>query len=427
MRVLVLGGGILGVASAWYLAERGAAVTLVDRQPGPALETSYANGAQISISYCEPWANAGAPLKVARWLASGDSPLLFRPRLEPAQWLWGAQFLGQCTTAAFERNVRQLVALGRYSHAAHKALAAATGISFHRQERGILQLFADAKSLDAGVRSAELMQRHGVARRALTAAELLEVEPALAASTVAFAGGIYTASDESGDAQRFTAELARLAQARGVTMRWNTQVLGLQAEGGRVVGAQVAGNASRGEEAPQLLEADQVVVALGSWSPQLVRPLGVRLAIYPTKGYSATLDLLRPDAAAQVSLLDDARKIAISRLGPQVRIAGTAEMAGYDTRVDTAAARQRCAALVTRFEQIFPGVASSREPRFWAGLRPSTPSNVPYIGRAPGWPNLWLNTGHGTLGWTHGAGSGLALAELMHGKRPQTEFRFLGG
>lgn len=422
MNVIVLGAGIVGISTAWYLAEEGHEVTVIDRQPDAALETSFANGAQISVSFCEPWANAGAPLKVLKWLLRDDSPLLFRPRLDPYQWRWGIKFLLQCSDAAFARNVQQLVALGAYSHASHKALVEKTGIGFDRLERGILHFFSSAKDFEAGAAGAELMRQHGVDRRVLSRDEVLAVEPALAAFGPNIHGGTYTPSDESGDARVFTQQLAIKCRERGVKFLYEHDVLGFETAGAAITGVQV-GCQRTGVRSTR--KADQFVAAAGSFTAPLLRPLGVDLDIYPAKGYSATLKLKRPEAASVVSLLDDTRKIAISRLGDSVRIAGTAEMAGYDTGLDGATAQVRCAALVKRYEELFPGVADLSEPNYWAGLRPSTPTNIPYIGRSKV-ANLWLNAGHGTLGWTHGAGSGRALAELMSGKRPQLDFGFCG-
>jgi D-amino-acid dehydrogenase len=422
MKVIVLGAGIVGISTAWYLLEQGHEVTVVDRQADAALEASFANGAQISVCFCEPWANAGAPFKVAKWLLRADSPLLFRPKLDPQQWRWGLAFLGQCTDAAFERNVRQLVALGRYSHQALQALVRQTGIEYQRIERGILHFFSTQADLDAGAQGAALMRRFGVDRRVLTRDEVLAIEPSLAAFGPKLFGGTYTPSDESGDACTFTQQLALRCAQRGATFRFGHDIVGFDVAGARVDGVTVVDRAS-GQRS--VLKADHVVAALGAFTAPLLRPLGVDLNIYPAKGYSATLDLKRPERASTVSLLDDTRKIAISRLGDQIRIAGTAELAGYDTGLDGATAKVRCEALVRRYDELFPGVADLSEPRFWAGLRPSTPSNVPYIGRSK-LENLWLNAGHGTLGWTHGAGSGRALALLMSGRRPELEFDFAG-
>ena len=422
MKVIVLGAGIIGVATAWYLLEEGHDVTVVERQPQAALETSFANGAQISVCFCEPWASAGAPFKVAKWMLQDDSPLLFRPRLDPHQWRWALSFLGQCNDAAFARNVEQLVALGRYSHESLKSVVAATGIEYDRLQRGILHFFSSAADYESGLKAAALMRDHGVDRRVLGRDEVLQVEPALKAFGDHIHGGTYTPSDESGDARVFTQKLAERCAARGARFLHEHDVLGLDKSGDRIAGVRVRDRVT-GRDAT--LTGDHVVAAAGSFTAPLLRPLGIYLNIYPAKGYSATLRLKRPQDASVVSLLDDTRKIAISRLGDHIRIAGTAEMAGYDTGTDSATARVRCEALVRRYEQLFPGVADTREPNFWAGLRPSTPNNLPYIGRSK-IANLWLNAGHGTLGWTHGAGSGRALAELISGRRPQLEYGFCG-
>ena len=422
MKVIVLGAGVIGISTAWHLLQEGHEVTVVDRQPDAALETSFANGAQISVCFCEPWANAGAPLKVAKWMLQDDSPLLFRPRLDPHQWRWALSFLGQCNDAAFARNVQQLVALGRYSHESLKSVVAATGIEYDRLERGILHFFSSAADHEGGVKAAALMRDHGVDRRVLDRDGVLRVEPALKAFGDRIHGGTFTPSDESGDARVFTQKLAALCARRGVKFRYEHDILGLDKAGARITGVRVRDRATLRSTT---LMADHVVAAAGSFTAPLLRPLGIWLNIYPAKGYSATLHLKRPQDASVVSLLDDTRKIAISRLGDHVRIAGTAEMAGYDTSIDGATARRRCQALVRRYEELFPGVADTSQPNFWAGLRPSTPNNLPYIGRSK-IANLWLNAGHGTLGWTHGAGSGRALAELISGRRPQLEYGFCG-
>ncbi|HEY8975837.1 MAG TPA: D-amino acid dehydrogenase [Burkholderiaceae bacterium] len=421
MKVIVLGAGIIGVATAWHLLEEGHEVTVVDRQPEAALETSFANGAQISVCFCEPWANAGAPFKVAKWMLQADSPLLFRPRLDPHQWRWALSFLTQCTDAAFARNVEQLVSLGRYSHDALKAVVGKTGIEYDRLERGILHFFSSAADYENGVKAAALMRDHGVDRRILDRDAVLAVEPALKRFG-GIHGGTFTPSDESGDARVFTQKLAQLCAARGAKFLWEHDILGLDKSGAKITGVRVR---DRGTLRASVLTADQYVAAAGSFTAPLLRPLGIWLNIYPAKGYSATLRLKRPEDASVVSLLDDTRKIAISRLGDHIRIAGTAEMAGYDTSIDSAKSRVRCEALVRRYEELFPGVADTSQPNFWAGLRPSTPNNLPYIGRSK-IANLWLNAGHGTLGWTHGAGSGRALAELISGRRPHLDYGFCG-
>lgn len=427
MKTLVLGAGIIGISTAWHLAERGHEVIVVDRQPDAALETSFANAAQISVSYCEPWANRHAPLKLLKWMFRNDAPLLFRPQLDWQQWRWGLQFLGQCNDAAFERNVRQLVSLGAYSHAALKDVVRATGIEYSRLERGIAHFYTDEKAFaDAGA-AAELMQRYGVNRQVVSREELLKIEPAFARFD-RIIGGTYTASDESGDARVFTQKLAALCAERGVQFLYGTDVERLEAAGGRISAVRVR---DRGTGAVRRLVADDVVVACGSYTAPLLRQVGVDLPIYPGKGYSATFKLKKPEAAPFVSTIDDEVKVAMSRLGDELRVAGTIEVSGYDATLDSALAQARCRMLADRIEKVLPGVCDTRteaeggNPRFWTGLRPATPTNIPYIGRTK-LGGLWVNAGHGTLGWTHGAGSGKAMAELIAGRRPRLAFAFHG-
>jgi D-amino-acid dehydrogenase len=422
MHVVVMGAGIIGVSTAWYLLEEGHTVTVVERQPDAALETSFANGSQISVSFCEPWANPSAPAKVLKWLMHDDSPLLFRPRLDPYQWRWAAQFMTQCTDAAFTRNVRQLVALGRYSHESFKALVESTRIEYNRLERGILQFFTDPQGLVAGARSAGLMLDLGVERHVLTRDGVIGVEPALERFASRIVGGVFTPSDESGDAFVFTQALAHRCAERGVTFRYGQVIEGFDEQARTLKGVKLLDSASG---ARSIERGDMFVAALGSFTAPLLRPLGVDLDIYPTKGYSATMRVVKPERASVVSMIDDERKVAISRLGDYIRVAGTAEMAGYDTSLQSETSRVRCRALVTRIQQLFPGAVDTESVQFWAGLRPSTPSNVPIIGKTAV-SRLWVNAGHGTLGWTLGAGSGRALAQLMSGKRPGLDFRFNG-
>ncbi len=432
MKVLILGAGIIGTSTAWHLLERGHEVVVVDRQPAPARETSFANAAQISVSYCEPWANAQAPAKVLKWMFRKDAPLLFRPQWPVGdgwrQWMWGLRFLAECNDAAFERNVQQLVALGNYSHEALKAVVAATGIDYHRVERGIAHYYTDDKAFDDAAAGAAVMNKYGVDRRVISRDELLAIEPAFRAFAHRIVGGTYTPSDESGDARVFTEELARRCEARGAQFLFGRDIEQLQAEGGTVTGARVRDRATGGA---LTLQADAVVVACGSYTAGLLRGVGVHLPIYPGKGYSATFRILKPESAPWVSTIDDEVKCAMSRLGDHLRVAGTIELGGFDLSLDTPVARARCEMLARRIEQVLPGVCDTRlereggQPGFWTGLRPATPTNIPYIGRTKV-RGLWVNAGHGTLGWTHGAGSGLAMAELISGQRPAMDFRFYG-
>ncbi|WBX99989.1 D-amino acid dehydrogenase [Ramlibacter tataouinensis] len=428
MNVLVLGAGIIGTSTAWHLLERGHDVTVVDRQDAAARETSFANAAQISVSYCEPWANRQAPAKLLKWLLRKDAPLLFRPQWDWQQWRWGLQFLAQCHDAAFARNVGQLVALGRYSHAALKDLVRATGIEYQRLQRGIAHFYTDAQAFAEADEAARLMQSFGVARRVVGRDELLAIEPAFRAFGEHIVGGTYTPSDESGDARVFTEQLAQRCADRGARFLYGHDVDRLQQAGGAIEAVQVR---ERGTGVTRRLRADAVVVACGSYSAPLLRSVGVDLPIYPGKGYSATFRILEQARAPTVSLLDDSVKCAISRLGDELRVAGTIEVGGWDTRLDTPVARARCEMLARRIEEVFPGVCDTRSeaeggnPRYWAGLRPATPTNIPYIGRTRV-GRLWVNAGHGTLGWTHGAGSGKAMAALIDGERPDLAFGFLG-
>ena len=434
MKTIVLGAGIIGISTAWQLLERGHEVTVVDRQPDAALETSFANAAQISVSYCEPWANRDAPAKLLKWMFRNDAPLLFRPQLDWQQWRWGLQFLSQCNDAAFERNVQQIVALGAYSHVALKEVVRQTGIVYNRLERGIAHYYTDEKSFASAESAAALMRKFGVDRKVVSRDELMKIEPAFKAFAHRIVGGTYTASDESGDARVFTQELARRCLARGARFLYDHDVVRLNQQGGAITSVTVShrGTPSAGSTAAtQDLRGDAVVVACGSYSAPLLRTVGVDLPIYPGKGYSATFRLKKPELAPMVSTIDDEVKCAMSRLGDHLRVAGTIEVGGYGLSLDTPLARARCQMLADRIEAVLPGVCDTRteaeggQPHFWTGLRPATPTNIPYIGRTKV-GKLWVNAGHGTLGWTHGAGSGKAMAELISGEQPAMPFGFYG-
>ena len=412
--MLVLGAGVVGVTSAWYLAQAGHEVVVADRQPQAGMETSFANGGQISAAHAEPWARPSVVPKILRWLGREDAPLLFRPRADRAQWEWALRFLAECTPGAFERNCRALAGLAAYSRECLIALRDRLGLAYDQQSRGILHFATDARDFDNLARAAEAMRGLGVAREVKSAPECLALEPALKDTLDPVAGGIYTPSDESGDAHRFTRELAALASQCGVAFRFNTPLQAIEMEGGLVTGVRLRDDRLR-------LSADAYVVALGSYSPLLLRPLGIRIPVYPLKGYSITLPLgpAEEAAAPTVSLTDEGHKIVVSRLGNRLRAAGTAELDGYDTDVNPV----RCAAIARRVRELFPGLGAITTVDNWAGLRPATPSNVPLIGRTR-LPNLFLNTGHGTLGWTLACGSGRALADLVSGREPQVPFRF---
>jgi D-amino-acid dehydrogenase len=413
MRVTVLGAGVVGVTSAWYLSADGHEVTVIERQPLPAQETSFANGGQISVSHAEPWANPQAPLKALKWMLREDAPLLWRLRADPAQWAWGLRFLRECTAERARANVEAIVRLGLASRSALQALRRELALDYDQLERGILHFYTDRREFAHALPQAELMRQHGCDRVPKTAAECLAIEPALAGAAVPVVGGTYTAGDESGDARRFTESLAQHAAGRGVRFRYGETATALLREGGRLAGVRLAGG--------EMVEADMTVLALGSYSPLLLKPLGLSLPVYPAKGYSATLEIPDDALAPTVSLTDDGHKIVISRLGRFLRVAGTAEFTGYDTSLNPA----RCAALLRRIREMFPALAAVENVEYWAGLRPATPGNVPLVGdmAAAGLAGLWLNTGHGTLGWTLSCGSAQLLAELVAGRDPGIDAR----
>lgn len=415
MKVLVLGAGVVGVSSAWYLAKAGHEVTVLDRQPAAGLETSFANGGQISVSHSEPWSNPHAPLRALSWIGREDAPLLFRLRCDPALFDWSLRFLRECTPGRTRNNVRNIVALATYSRSQLQALRAETAIAYDQLQRGILHFYTDQREYAAAVEAAALMREFGCERRTVSADECVAIEPALAAARPLLVGGDYTAADESGDAHRFTQQLAALCADRGVCFRQGVTVKKLLKAKGVLAGVLL--QTTTGDE---LLTADAYVLALGSYTPLLLRPLGIHLPVYPAKGYSATLDLDQTSVAPSVSLTDDGHKIVFSRLGQRLRIAGTAEFNGYNTELNAV----RCSALMQRANRLFPELHPLGEPQFWCGLRPATPSNVPLVGHSE-IPNLFLNTGHGTLGWTMACGSGAALADIVSGRRPEPEFSFL--
>ena len=423
MRTIVLGAGLLGMTSAYFLQQLGHQVTVIDRQATPGAETSFANGGQISVSHAEPWANPSAPLKLLQWLGKEDAPLLFRLRADLRQWLWGLQFLRECTPARTRHNIAQIVRLGTYSRDVLQQLRRDTGIEYDQRTQGILHFYTSQKEFDGTLGPAEQMRQLGCDRQVISADEAVRIEPALAHIRPQLAGATFTAEDESGDANAFTRELAQLCAAAGVQFRMGCHVQALREVDGRIDHVEVTNEEGRFERIP----GAQFVLAMGSFSPLLARPLGIALPIYPAKGYSVTLPVKDASKAHQVSLTDDEFKLVFSRYtgadgDDRLRIAGTAEFNGYDRHLNPV----RCEAIVRRTEQLFPGAGDTTQAQFWSGLRPATPSNVPLIGSTR-IANLFLNTGHGTLGWTHACGSGKALADIVSGRVPEVDFAFQGG
>ncbi|HEY0847644.1 MAG TPA: D-amino acid dehydrogenase [Noviherbaspirillum sp.] len=421
MKVIVLGSGIIGTASAWFLNKAGHDVTVIERQPGVAQETSFANGCQISVSHAEPWANPSAPLKVLKWLGKEDAPLLFRFRPEWLQWKWGLHFLRECAPSRTASNIRQIVAIAEYSRQTLQSVRAETGIDYDHLTRGILHFYTDRREFEHALSAARLMRELGCPRESIGPDEVVRMEPALASIRDKIVGGDFTSTDESGDVYKFTTGLAQRAARAGVQFRFNTSVTRLLTEGTGSA-AQVSGvEVIDAEGHHQVLHADAFVTALGSFSVELLKPLGIDLMIYPGKGYSATYTVIRPKSAPSVSLTDDGHKLVLSRLGDRLRVAGTCELNGYTRELNMT----RCEAITRRTRELFPDACDYDNPVYWTGLRPLTPSNVPYIGRTK-FSNLFLNTGHGTLGWTMGCGSGRAIADIVSGRRPEVDFAFTG-
>lgn len=416
MKIIVLGAGVIGITAAWYLRQKGFEVTVIERQSGAGLETSFANGGQISVSHAEPWANPGAPKKVLKWLMKEDAPLLFRLRADLLQWRWGMQFLRECTPERTRHNIIQIVNLGTYSRRALQQLRRDTGIHYDELSKGILHFYTSEQEFAEALEPAKIMREFGCDRHVISTQQAIALEPALASIQHQIAGATYTAADESGDAHQFTQNLASLCAAQGVQFLYNSSIVALNSDGQKITGVR-----TKSDQGEQTFTADNYVLALGSYSPQLVKPLGLDLLIYPAKGYSATFPIIQADKAPSVSLTDDEFKLVFSRLGDRLRVAGTAELNGYSTELNEV----RCKAITRRVMQLFPDVVDIDRVHYWTGLRPATPSNVPYIGRSK-IANLWLDTGHGTLGWTHACGSGRALADIVAGQKPEVDFAFCG-
>jgi D-amino-acid dehydrogenase len=409
MKVIVLGAGVVGVATAYYLARAGHEVVVIDRREGPALETSFANGGQISANHTTPWATPATPGKALRWLGRTDAPLLFHLRYDPALFAWLARFLANCTSERMRANTRKAMRLALYSRRELIALREAVDPDYDRVSRGILHIFRSSAEYDQALPQVELMNRIGCVRHVVDVDECLAIEPALGPVRGELVGGIYSPDDESGDAYKFTVALAERCTALGASFRFGTSAEAILAEGNRIGG--IATTAGR-------LTADAYVVAAGSFSPLLLKPLGIRLPVYPAKGYSVTIPLEDGgNAAPVVSLIDDEFKMVYSRLGDRLRAAGTAEFVGYDDSVN----EPRVRFLLAKAMSLFPGCGDPDRAEFWAGLRPSTPDGAPVIGRTR-YANLFLNTGHGTLGWTMACGSGRVVAEMVTGVEPEVSF-----
>jgi D-amino-acid dehydrogenase len=407
VKVLVLGSGVIGVTSAYYLARTGHEVTVVDRQPEAARETSFANAGEVSPGYSSPWAGPGVPVKAIKWLLMKHGPLVIRPKLDPAMWIWLLKMLRNCTSARYAVNKSRMIPIAEYSRDCLRALRAEIGIHYDERSRGTLQLFRNSAQLDGTAEDIAVLKQYGVPYEVLDRAGCIATEPALAAVKDKIAGGLRLPEDETGDCRMFTEALTAQAAKLGVQFKFNTGIERLIADGSGI--ASVATSAG-------LLQAEAYVVALGSWSPRLLKPLGISIPVYPVKGYSITVPIVDADSAPVSTVMDESYKVAITRLGDRIRVGGTAEISGYSDKLHAA----RRATLDHSLTDLFPRGGDTARATFWCGLRPMTPDGPPVIG-ATNYPNLHLNTGHGTLGWTMACGSGRVLADLLSGRKPDID------
>ena len=404
MKILILGAGVIGCTAAYELAADGHEVTLIERQPGPALETSYANAGEVSPGYSAPWAGPGVPLKAVKWLLMQHRPLVLRPHLDWPMLFWILAMLRNCTAARYEINKARMVRLAEYSRDCMKALRASTGIAYDERMQGTLQLFRTPAQLEATGKDTAILDRYGVGYELLDQDGCIRHEPALARVKGKFQGGLRLPGDETGDCYKFSVRIAELAQTLGAKMRFNEAIHSLLTDGKRITG--VVTDQGR-------LQADAYLVALGSHSPRLLSPLGVDIPVYPVKGYSITVPITDPRGAPESTVMDETHKIAITRLGDRIRVGGTAELAGYTLRLHEARRRT----LMHVLGDLFPDGGDLGRSEFWCGLRPMTPDGTPVVG-GTALPNLWLATGHGTLGWTMAAGTAKVLSDLIGGRKP---------
>jgi D-amino-acid dehydrogenase len=411
VKVLILGSGVIGVTSAYYLAKAGHEVTVIDRQPKPALETSFANAGEVSPGYSSPWAGPGVPVKAIKWLLMKHGPLVIRPKLDPVMWLWLLKMLRNCTSARYAVNKSRMIPIAEYSRDCLRGLRSETGIRYDEREQGTLQLFRYSAQLDHTAGDIAVLKQTGVPFEVLDRDGCVAAEPALAAVKDKIAGGLRLPQDETGDCHMFTQALALEAEKLGVRFMFNVGIEGLNADATRITGVATSSG---------VMQADAYVLALGSWSPRLVRPLGISLPVYPVKGYSITVPITDPDGAPVSTVMDESYKVAITRLGNRIRVGGTAEISGYSDKLYAA----RRATLDHSLSDLFPRGGDLKKATFWSGLRPMTPDGPPVIG-ATRYSNLHLNTGHGTLGWTMACGSGRVLADLLSGRKPDIDTKEL--
>nr|WP_249132385.1 D-amino acid dehydrogenase [Bradyrhizobium diazoefficiens] len=404
---MILGSGVIGVTSAYYLARAGHEVTVVDRQPEPALETSFANAGEVSPGYSSPWAGPGVPVKAVKWLLMKHGPLVVRPKLDPVMWVWLLKMLRNCTSARYAVNKSRMIPIAEYSRDSLRDLRRDIGIQYDERSQGTLQLFRYQAQFDGTAEDIAVLKQYGVPFEVLSREGCIAVEPALSGVKEKFVGGLRLPQDETGDCHMFTQALAKHAQALGVRFMFNTSIDRIVTDGARVSGVVTSAGT---------LQADAYVLALGSWSSRLAAPLGISLPVYPVKGYSITVPIKDASGAPESTVMDESYKVAITRLGDRIRVGGTAEISGYSDKLYDA----RRATLDHSLTDLFPRGGDLAKATFWSGLRPMTPDGPPVIGPTQ-YANLHLNTGHGTLGWTMSCGSGRVLADLLSGKKPDID------
>lgn len=411
MRVMVLGSGVIGVSCAWQLALAGHEVTVIDRQPAPGLETSYANAGEVSPGYSAPWAGPGVPVKAVKWLLMRHRPLVIRPHVDWGMVAWGLAMLRNCTAARYELNKSRMVRLAEYSRDCLRELREQTGIRYDERMQGTLQLFRTQKQLDGTGADVAILRRYGVRFEVLDRAGCMRQEPALAAVEEKFVGGLLLPGDETGDCFMFTQRLAALAAQRGVVFRHGVVIRSLLREGAQLAGVVTDAGTER---------ADAYLVALGSYSPLLLAGIGLHVPVYPVKGYSITVPITDARGAPESTVMDETHKVAVTRLGERIRVGGTAELAGYTLQLHEAR-RRTLAHVVT---DLFPRGGDVSRAEFWCGLRPMTPDGTPVVGGTR-LPNLFLATGHGTLGWTMAAGTASVMTDLVSGREPEIDLEGL--
>lgn len=413
MKIAILGAGVIGVTTAHYLARQGHEVTVIDRQIGPALETSFANAGEISPGYSSPWAAPGIPAKAVKWLFMRHAPLILHPQINAPTVAWLLSLLRNCTSARYALNKARMVRLADYSQVVQTALNEELGLEYDHRTQGTLQLFRTQKQLDGIYKDTKVLREGGVPFEVLDQDGCIAAEPGLKATRDLFVGGLRLPRDETGDCFKFTVALADHAAAtQGVTFQYGTTIQGLIAEGGRITGVKT----DKG-----VVTADAYVLALGSYSPMMVKPLGMTLPVYPVKGYSITAPIINEPAAPVSTIMDESYKVAITRLGDRIRVGGMAEIAGFSDALP----ERRRNTLEHSVGSLFPGAGDLKAASYWSGLRPMTPDGTPVIGKTK-IDNLFLNTGHGTLGWTMACGSARVIADLISGQTPDIETADLG-